>query len=321
MSSRRHPSSLAEIASKYYDQNKSQKEIADEIGVTRSAVSRLLKEARKRGIVEIIVHYPYRTVPNLEMELITHFQLQSALVLSRENRSRQEMLTGLGALAARFFKGILKEDSLVAVSWGSALSEMLKVMQPVNYPNVNVVQLVGGMGYQRPSTIGPLLAPTLASILGCSCRFLYAPAYTESEEARKAFMHERSIRETLDLACSADIAMVGIGSTVPEVNTAYQLGCITDNELADILAAGAVGNVCGVHYSIDGKVLEIDINRRVVGLDLQSLSKIPQAVGVSGGVQKAEGILGALRGHYVNVLITDESAARRILELAEKAPA
>ncbi|NPV77717.1 MAG: sugar-binding transcriptional regulator [Anaerolineae bacterium] len=306
---------LAEIASKYYDQHKTQQEIADEIGVTRSAVSRLLTEAHQKGIIEIIVHYPYRTSTELEKALQNTFGLKAARVLIRENKDDEETLAGVGRLAAQYFISILNEKAVVGVSWGTGLYQMVRAMRPMSYPHVEVVQLVGGMGAQKPSAIGSLLAPLLADLLGCTCHYLPAPTITESAAVRNAFMQERSIRETLDLAFRADIALVGIGSIKPEVNTPYKLGIINDEELQSLLSAGAVGNVCGYFYDIHGNFLDVDVNHRLVGIELKDLVHIPTVIGVSGGVQKAEGILGALRGKYINILITDDRTARRILEI------
>lgn len=308
---------LAEIASKYYDRKMTQQEIADEIGMTRSGVSRLLTEAQEKGIVEIIVRYPYRSSSDLEKALVSTFKIKSASVLLRENKSEEDMLAGIGVLAARYFINTLQPQDIVGVSWGIGLYHMLRALRPMSYPGVEIVQLVGGAGTQKPSQIGTLLAPNLAHILGCGCHYLLAPSIPESEVARNTFMKERSIRKTLDLAARSDIALVGIGSTKPEVNTPYKLGYINDAELKTIINAGAVGNICGWHYSQDGKILDIDINRRLVGIDIGELSKIPLVIGVSGGYEKAEGILGALKGQYIDVLITDELAARRILELSK----
>jgi DNA-binding transcriptional regulator LsrR (DeoR family) len=308
---------LAHVASLYYDQNKTQQEIAKEIGVTRSAVSRLLSEARAQGLVEIIVHYPYRTSPELERALLSSFDLKAVRVLIRENKSYQEMLAGIGVLAAQYFTTILDEEDIVGISWGTGLYQMVRALHPMSRPGVQVIQLIGGTGSEKGSTVGPLLAPLLANSLGCACRYLHAPLMTESEASREALLQDRSIRETLELAERAQIALVGIGSTNPEIYNPYRLGYVNDDELREIRNAGAVGLVCGQHFTVDGTLLDIGINRRIVGISLKALSKVDRVIGVAGDVLKAEAILGALRGRYVNVLITDERAAQRVLELKD----
>lgn len=307
---------LAEVASKYYDQNKSQQDIADELGITRSAVSRLLTEARERGIVEIIVHYPWRTSTDLEQALLEMFPLKAARVLVRGNKSYDEMVIGLGVLGAQYFTTALKAGAIVGISWGSALYQLVRALRPASYPESEVVQLVGAVGTERSSAMGPLLAPVLANQLGAPCRYLHAPLLTESEAARDALLSDRSIRETLDVAAQANIALVGIGTTAPERYNPTRHGYVSLDELETIRAAGAVGLVVGQHYGLDGEVLDISINRRVVGVSPDNLKRIPTVIGLGGDAVKGEAILGALRGEWVNVLITDEQAARRVLQLA-----
>ncbi len=306
---------LAEVATKYYDQNKSQQDIADELGITRSAVSRLLTEARERGIVEIIVHYPWRTSADLERALMEMFPLKAARVLIRGNKAYDEMVTGLGVLAAQYFTNTMKSNDIVGISWGSGLYQTIRALRPASYPDAEVVQLVGAVGTERSSAMGPLLAPLLANQLGAPCRYLHAPLLTESEAGRAALLHDRSIRETLDVAARAAVALVGIGTTAPERYNPARHGYVSLAELEDIRAAGGVGLIVGEHYDIDGNVLDISINRRVVGISPENLKRIPTIIGVGGDAIKGEAILGALRGKWVNVLITDEAAARRVLQL------
>ena len=137
---------LARIASLYYDQRKTQQEVADEIGITRSTVSRLLSESQEKGIVEHIVHYPWRTNPVLEKALITTFQLKDAIVLSRQNKSYEEMLSGIGYLGGQYFLKQLKLNSKVGISWGTGLHQLIKALRPMSRPDVEIIQLIGGTG-------------------------------------------------------------------------------------------------------------------------------------------------------------------------------
>jgi DNA-binding transcriptional regulator LsrR (DeoR family) len=82
-----------------------------------------------------------------------------------------------------------------------------------------------------------------------------------------------------------------------------------------VRAAGVVGDICAQHYSLTGQWLDIDINRRSIGVSLNTLSKIGVVIAVAGGSRKAAAILGALRGRYVHVLITDDQAAEKVLAL------
>ncbi len=308
---------LARIASLYYDHGKTQQEIAEEIGVTRSAVSRLLAEAREKGIVEIIVHYPWRTSPQLEEALMRTFNLKAARVLVRGDKSYEEMLRGLGVLAAQYFDSILHDGMIIGISWGTALYQMIRALRPRQLAKAEVVQLIGATGAESVPTNGPILAQLLCRRLGCRCWHLHAPLIVDSRAGREALLQERSIRETLQRARLADVALVGIGSTRSDLYSLLRTGYVTEEEAQRIRMSGAVGDVCAQHYSITGEWLDIDINHRVVGIDLDTLTSIDTVIGVAGSSRKGQAILGALRGGYVNVLITDDQAAQKVLALHE----
>jgi DNA-binding transcriptional regulator LsrR (DeoR family) len=306
---------LARVASLYYDQDKTQQEIATELNITRSAISKLLTEARREGIVEIKVHYPWRSSAELEAMLRSTFGIADAKVLLRDNKSYDEVVKGLGILAAEYLNSILRPDIRIGLSWGTALYQMISALQPVNLPDAEVVQLLGATGAENNPTDGPLLAQLLANRLNCTGRFLHAPLIVESEAAYNAIRQDRNIQKALQLAREVDVAFVGIGSTDPELYSLARAGYVSTSEIDELRVQGAVGDICAHHFSIDGRILEIGINRRIVGISIEDMETIPRVVGVAGGKKKAETILGALRGGYVDVLITDEEAALNVLQM------
>jgi deoxyribonucleoside regulator len=134
---------------------------------------------------------------------------------------------------------------------------------------------------------------------------------------REVLLQDHNIRGTLARAERADIALVGIGSTRSDLYSLLRAGYMDEAEAERIRATGAVGDICAQHYSLTGEWLDIDINRRVVGISLDILSRIETVIGVAGSSRKGTAILGALRGRYVNVLITDDQAAQKVLALHE----
>ena len=306
---------LAQVASLYYDHNKSQEETAAEFGVSRSAVSRLLTEARAKGIVEIIVHYPWRTAPDLENALVSTFGLKAASVLIGDNRKYDDILQGMGVLASQYLDRVLYDGVRVGISWGTALYQMINAMRPRHLPGVEVIQLIGATGSENVPTDGPILAQLLAARLSGTGHYLYAPLIVENETVREVLVKDRNIRATLDRAANADIALVGIGSTRSDLSSLLRAGYVTEEEQNAIRATGAVGDICAQHYALNGQWLDIEINRRAVGISSDALSQIETVIGVAGSSRKGAAILGALQGGYVNVLITDDQAAQRVLSL------
>lgn len=307
---------LAWIASMYYEQGLTQAEIAQRIPTSRSTVSRMLQEARGAGVIEIIVHYPEKSVPEIEHELVSRFHLRQARVLLGHNRPYAEMLRGLGGLAARYIESVLEEGAVLGISWGAAVFNTVRALRPQRRLPVTVAQMVGAVGEGDPLIDGPELARLLAKVFGGEYRYLHAPLIVEDSRARDVLLQEPRIRETLSLARRADLALVGIGAPVPEICSLLRAGYLGVQALAQLRDKGVVGDVCARHYDAQGRALDVDLNRRIVGIDLEALHNIGQVIGVAGGKAKAEAILGALRGGHVNVLVTDDATAMAVLAAA-----
>jgi DNA-binding transcriptional regulator LsrR (DeoR family) len=302
----------------YYEDGLTQAEIARQVDASRSTISRLLQEAREAGIVEITIHYPWKTDPQLENCLEERFQLRKALVLAARGRVYTEVLRGLGVLAARYIDRALTQDSTLGISWGTAVHSTAQALRPKRRLPITVVQMIGAVGIGDPLIDGPDLARLMADIYGGEYRYLHAPLIVENGSVRQGLLQEPRIQETLGLARKVDIALVGIGSLVPEVSSLLRAGYLNREALTDLRVQGAVGDICGRHYDADGRVMDIELNRRMVGIELKDLQGIEQVMGVAGGEAKAEAILGALRGGHINVLVTDDGAAGKVLTLDEK---
>ena len=180
---------------------------------------------------------------------------------------------------------------------------------------ITVVQMIGAVGMGDPLIDGPDLARFLAVVYGGEYRYLHAPLIVESQRVQEAFHQELMIQETLELARRAETALVGIGSLNPHESSLKRAGYLDETDLAELSSQGAVGDICARHYDSSGGVLDIELNRRIVGIELDELRKIDRVIAVAGGEGKAEAIKGALRGGYVDVLVTDDLAAQRVLEL------
>ena len=306
---------LAQVASLYYEDDLTQGEIARRVGTSRSTVSRMLQEAREAGVVEITVHYPWRTVPELEDALRVRFGLRQARVLLGRGRPYEEVVRGLGALAARCVEAIVRADTVLGISWGLAVHSTVRALRPERRLPITVVQMVGAVGEGDPLIDGPDLARVLAGVYGGQYRYLHAPLIVEDQHARDVLLQEPRIRETLEQARRADVALVGIGAPHPAVYSLLRAGYVDGEAIVDLRAQGVAGDICARHYDAQGHELDIDLNRRIVGIELEALHEIDQVIGVAGGEAKAGAIQAALRGGHVNVLVTDDAAASNILAL------
>ena len=314
MPSPRDPALLAKAARLYFVDDRSQDDVAAILGTTRSNVSRMLKQARDLGIVEIRILDPAGRDQELELALRDRFGLADARVF--EAAPETDVLSGVGRLAARWLEETVRDGQGVALSWGHTLQAMVRAVDGLSRRDVQVVQLVGGLSALDSALTGQELVRELSERIGARHRYLHAPALFGSAEALTMMLHEQTIADALDAAKAADIAVVGIGT--PGVGSS---GALVDAlglspaQRADFDASGAVGDVCARFYDLSGRELSGVVAERVLAVTLDDLRAIPTVAGVAAGREKALGILGALRGRIVDVVICDREAARSVLSL------
>lgn len=306
---------LASVANLYYVQGQSQAQIAREVGYSRSGISRLLTEAHQKGIVTIQINYPLERAGALEQRLAERFSLRRVLVAQRGNLAYPQALRQVGRLAAAYLTERLADDMIIGLSWGMAVHEVVQAVEPRRLRGVKVVQMIGGVGQGDPEMDGAELARNFARTIGADAYTLNAPHIVGDPSTRDSLLEERDIQTTIRLARKADYALVGIGSVTEERSAFLRAGYLTAADLKEIQAEGLVGDICGSHFDALGRVSSGGVNRRIVGITLEQLTAGQTVVvGVAAGRIKAPAIRAALRGDFLDVLVTDSNAARAILE-------
>lgn len=317
---------LATVASLYYTLDQSQSDIAKRLGVSTSKISRMLKEARDNGIVEIRIRTPIPRDIALEQELIARFGLRDALVLLSSSEGDDETRqNALGQMAAMWLKRTLPNLSpraTVGVAWGTTIHVTVAALPNMTECGMDVVQLMGGVGLH--SVDGPDIARILAAKLGGRPFDLHAPAIVERQETRSMIVAEPSVRDALQRARNVQLAIVGIGAVQDKNSAVLRAGMLQRSGLATLRAQGAVGEIMGRFYRADGSTTGLEINEHFIGLDLTDLRRVPISLAITRGQAKIDAVHGALRGRLVTVLATDDLTARGVLETAvqyEGAPA
>jgi len=304
---------LATIASMYFEENLTQTGIAQRTGYSRSMISRLLTDARKQGIVEIVIRHPLARRTDLEETLRSAFDLKDVRVLARGTLGYETMLERLGALGARWVENFVQEPVSVGISWGTGLSALVRGLSPQKQTDIKVTQVIGSLGTSDPTIDGFELARQLARKFGGQYEILPAPLIVESESMQQGLVQSCRVRQVLDRAARMDLVLAGIGTLAPARSSLVRSGFLEPEQLHELVAAGAIGDVCVIHFDINGKIIDTPLTRRVVGIQYETLKHIPSRLGISGGREKALPILGALRAGMINVLITDDVAATGVI--------
>jgi len=116
-----------------------------------------------------------------------------------------------------------------------------------------------------------------------------------------------------------NVIVVGIGVPDGINHTLEKAGYVSGNELKTLVDKGAVGDMCLQFFDKDGNTDKLDFyNERVAAMRLEEIRRIPSKIAIAGGKRKAEAVIGAVRGGYINILITDTECAKQLIELAKK---
>ena len=320
----------------YYEQGRSQTEIAQELGLSRSNVSRILTQARDRGIVEITIHDPEgppRRDEALEAALRAAFSLREAHVVSAPRTPAMEAVAReahvVSAPRTPAMEAVAREGAAVltqrlatvrsiGVSWGQTVQSVVAQLETLRpRPTPEVLPLVGGHSSLDQFDSGESVLRVLASRLGATPRTLYAPAVLESATAVATLRGESSIGQVLAAAAQVELALVGIGSvgrhSSPHV---VELMRLNEAEQAAFAAQRPVGDVCGRFIDADGVPLGAPTDQRVLAVTFSELLRIPEVVGVAAGPEKAPGVLGVLRSGAIDTAVFDVDLVREVLARA-----
>lgn len=305
---------VVKVAHLYYTEEKTQEEISKQLGISRPTISRMLDYAKKSGIVSIRLNVPNEIFPELEDRLEKMFSLEEVIIVSF-NENTTLLKQNLGRGGADLLKRKVKGIESLGISWGSTLYEVVNNFpSDLTFPEIKIVQLVGGMNPLNSSIYADELAKNLALKLNGNAYILRAPMVVDSPEIRNMLLKESHIKEVLSLAYRVNLAIVGIGA-MDSNSILLTSGCVSKEELEEIREKGGVGDILGRFYDLNGKPISSSLDNRIVGIGIEELRKIPYVIGVAGGKNKIRAILGALRMKVLNSLVTDEQTARELLSL------
>jgi DNA-binding transcriptional regulator LsrR (DeoR family) len=306
---------LAQIASMYYEQEMTQQDIAETLGMSRVKVYRLLKQARDEQVVRIVIDYPIKRDVRLETQLRNRFALKDALVLKNgTGGDPSRALQRVAQMGARYLEELLQPDMTLAICLGRAAYEVINAVRPDLQANVRVAQAMGGFTADDHLDSNAL-ARLLARKIDGEVYYLLAPMAMDDAAAAAMMRQQSEIARTLEIARVADVALFGVGGLDAKTSKLVQAGYLSAEELAQLGEEGAAGDIAGQFFTLDGHLHPCPFNDRLISLTLDEMRQIPITMAVLLGEEKVRPLLGALRTGAVSVVVTDEATARAVLSL------
>lgn len=298
---------LVKAAWFYYIEGFTQQEIGEHLGIPRLRVNRLLDKARKNGIIRFSIRENDSNRMEVEQDLIRRFHLKDAFVVPSpiDGKDTNE---SIARAAAMYIHERIDSSSFINMGYGDTTSRILNHLSNMSEFPVNVVSLTGGVNYYLPNT--------RSNIFNARLYLTPAPLLMKDADMVQAIEKEPSVQQILNMTPLAQLSVVGIGG-MDEEATIVTNGMLSINDFLLLSMKGAAGDILCHFIDENGQLVSSDIEGRLISTSLDTLKELENTIGVAAGENKVKAILAALRGSYLDILITDEATASSILAISE----
>lgn len=294
----------------YYMEGLTQDAIAQALGLTRARVLRMLASCREDGTVQINVTSPLTRCVVFERALEKRYGLERAIVIPRPQDENNGAVL-IGAATGSYLSTILTDGLTIGLGWGRTVSSSLPNLPQKQFKRLTVVSLLGGL--TRASNFNPSeFAWRFADRLGAECFMMAAPVFAPDAATREALVNHSGMEDVFNHAGRLDVALISVGAVAPPHSTLLRYNLLTQDEIASLVRAGAVGDVLCRFLDAEGRMLDHPLNDRVISVPPTMLRRARRIVLASGGWEKAAAVLAALRLLKPEVLITDEVVAETL---------
>lgn len=306
---------MLKIVTMYYEKGLTQAAIAKKVGVSRPVISKILQQAKEKGIVSISIKDPNAYTVELALKIEDKYQLEEVIVVANNNYrlSSETSKQLIGQAAAIYLKKQLKPTLRIGLSWGTTLADMIEEMPFQSIPSITVCPLVGGVSNEHLSFDTNHLVFRLAEKLNSNCQYFYAPALAESNELADSLKQSQLVSGAIQEASQVDFAIIGVGNP-NEQSTWERFGYMTNEEIKKLEPIGIAGDAVASLFDKNGKTVDNELTRRMLGIKVEDLLHIPKVMIVGSGKEKAESIKPLLIAKYCNILVIDQLLAEQLVD-------
>lgn len=302
----------------YYLQDMKMEAIGAQLHVSRSSVSRMLKEARESGLVEITLRPTPTNAPGISQILASRFGVECSVVPVADSADEEERLEQVAMATARLVTAWFDSDMVLGIAWGTTLAAIGRYLRKKSTRGSAVVQLNGAANTHTSGVdyVASLMA-RFGDAFDAHVHLFPVPAFFDYAETRQAMWRERSVARVLEVQRKANIALFSIGAIAGEIPShVYSAGYLESADVETLAAEGVVGDVCTVFLRADGSYEDLSLNKRATGPTPGELQNVPMRVCAVAGDSKVRPLLAALRAGAITHLVIDEQTATRLVALA-----
>jgi DNA-binding transcriptional regulator LsrR (DeoR family) len=295
----------AVVARRFHLEGRTRVQIADEFGLSRFKVARLLEDAIESGMVEIRIHYPGAIDIELSAALQRRYGLDHAYVVAADV-GPADRVEAVAKTTADLLRSILRDGDVIGVDCGRTLTHVARHL--VSLPRCDVVQLTGMAGAIAHNGVD--LVRRISEVSGGAAWPLYAPLVVADARTAASLGANPQIKDSIAHHGNVTCAVVSIGAWQRGASQVYE--ALADDEAESLSAAGVVGETCALLLDADGRRVR-GLNERRMGIDEALLRAIPLRIALATGPEKAAATHAVLRSGLVSALVTDSDIAAAVL--------
>jgi DNA-binding transcriptional regulator LsrR (DeoR family) len=286
-----------------------QQRISELLGISRMRVIKLLEKARNTGIIQFKLREDSLSRMSVEKRLAKEYKLKDTFIVpsAAEDISANE---NIARAAAMYISDRLENNTFINMGYGDTQSRILNNLATLAEHPLSIVSMTGGVNYYLPNN--------MSSIFNAKLYLIPAPLLVSSREVVEAIRNEASVNDIYRMVQLSSLTVVGIGSAADNA-TIVKSGILSKNDMLYLKMKGAVGDILCHFIDKDGNLVDTNIEDRLISTPLDTLRELNNVIGVAAGDDKVEAIRAALTGGYIDILITDETTAQKLLELDSEA--
>jgi DNA-binding transcriptional regulator LsrR (DeoR family) len=301
---------MASLARGHFIRGKSKIELAEEFGLSRFKVARLIDEARDSGLVRIEIRHHGEIDVDLSARLGERFGLTHSIVVDTPEDDAASLRDHLGRAAAELLSEVITAEDVLGLAWARAVSAMVRSLRPL--PGTAVVQLTGALAIPDGLDTSVDVVRDAASSSGGTAHLFYAPFTVPDAATARALRLQPEVARAFDQLPLVTKAVAGIGLWQPGQSTLYDASPESDRE--ELHRLGVCADISGVFLDSDGEPVKTELAERMIGINHEQMRAIPELIAIPYGVAKAPAVLAALRSGLIGGLVTHTALAQQVLD-------
>lgn len=303
---------MLRITGKYYIQHMSQKDIAEQEGVSVPTVSRMINRAMESGYVNISIDYSFLSEDELAKEIKRRYGLRDVVITPVIIEDPQAVLLDTCKAAAAFLQKYLQSGMIIGTAWGRTMKCLASCIGKMDLEDIKVIQVNGRSAEVAIAKGADAMVNALITATGGQGYTIPTPAVVDDVQMADMLRNDSGVRKVLELAEQCNVAIFSVG-VMSKDSIMSKSGFLDNGMYERLLERGAVGDIASGYFDYNGNIIDQELAKRRISLPLEKIQQIPEKICIASGKEKARALHGAIEGGFVDYLYADEELGRMLL--------